>query len=180
MLSKNIKNIMKEKDNRDALQEGIKQARELIREQENTVVRPEHEELVILNTLIKNLHELNNKTFEVHAAIESLELREDYIAPSAYNVEMNTLQQRLDNANYQAFRIKKQIKIKTKKFYKFEARIPIVSGNRVFKYETHYYNKVDQKIQNITNEADNALSYGEKLMKEYRKIYGDTLPKELQ
>ena len=82
---------------------------------------------------MRNLKELNEDTFKIHDELDNLEERKEYVTAKAYQLEHNTLQQRLDNTNYQAYRIKRQIRIKLKKYYEFVAKVPIVPGGRVFK-----------------------------------------------
>ena len=63
---------------------------------------------------MRNLKELNEDTFKIHDELDNLEERKEYVTAKAYQLEHNTLQQRLDNTNYQAYRIKRQIRIKLK------------------------------------------------------------------
>lgn len=180
MFTKNLKNYINRQDNRNNLTEERKKARDLISQQKNEIVRPTQEELIIFDTLFTELQRLNKITFEVHALIEELEQRKDYIIPNAYNVEYNTLQQRLDNTNYQAYAIKKQIRNKARKYLVFTGRIPEVLGGRVYKEELYEYNKVDRRIQNILNSLDEEQSYGEELAQEYKRRFNGMMPKEFQ
>ncbi|MEB5686661.1 hypothetical protein [Mammaliicoccus lentus] len=180
MFTKNLEKYMKRQDNHNNLVEERKEARDLINQQKNEIVRPTHEELIIFDTLFTELQRLNKITFEVHALIEDLEQRKDYIVPNAFNVEYNTLQQRLDNTNYQAYAIKKQIRNKAQKYLKFTGRIPEALGGRVYKEEVHSYNRVDRRIQNILNSLDEEQSYGEQLAQEYKRRFNGMMPKEFQ
>ncbi len=180
IFAQNLQKYMIQKENAEKLQIEKQEANKRIEEQKKTIVRPTHEELILFRTQINELQKLNKKTFEVNAMIEELEQRREYIAPKAYNVEYNTLQQRLDNTNYQAFRIKKQIRNKLVKFYEFTGRIPKVLGSRVYDERTYYYNKIDQKIQNIAYEIENTESYGEHIAKVYKNKFNGVMPKEFQ
>lgn len=171
---------MKRQEKQYSLVEEKKEARDLMSQQKNEVVRPTQEELILFDTLLTELQRLNKITFEVSALIDDLEQRKDHIIPNAYNVEYNTLQQRLDNTNYQAYEIKKQIRNKARKYLAFTGRIPEVLGGRVYTEEVHEYNRVDRRIQNILNSLDEEQSYGEYIATEYKRRFNGMMPKEFQ
>ncbi|WQJ73420.1 hypothetical protein P3U44_11225 [Mammaliicoccus sciuri] len=178
MFTQNLKKYMKQQEKQEQLNKERREARELIEEQKRDIIRPTHEELLLFDTLIKELQRLNKITFEVSNLLDDLEQRQDYIVPSAYNLEFNTLQQRLDNTNYQAHEIKKQIKNKLRKFYEFTGRIPEVIGGKVYREYTYEYNRVDRRIQNVFESIQSEQSYGEYIATEYKRKFNGMMPKE--
>lgn len=180
MIANNLEGYLKRHENNNELVKERKKVRDYITKQENTIITPSHEELIILKTLLRNLKELNEDTFKIHDELDNLEERKEYVTAKAYQLEHNTLQQRLDNTNYQAYRIKRQIRIKLKKYHEFVAKVPIVPGGRVFKEETHYYKKIHNNVLDIVHELEGTRSYGEELMIKYKEVYQDNYPKELQ
>ncbi|NHA41918.1 hypothetical protein [Staphylococcus schleiferi] len=166
-----VKQKLREKQYRDEIIEKRRQVDKDIETKKREVNNVSHEDKQIILVMINELEKLCQLTEKYNDEINQLYSNDNGMNKHNLKVEINTLNNKLDKVNYQAWEQKKAIRRKLNKYKEFSVKYPKLYGYKQYDISTHKYYKVDQFINECESRLDKLKTYGELVMEDYKSVY---------
>lgn len=171
-----VQKLMTQKKYRDEKNIEIKKALKLAEEKKNEINYASYEDKKIISVMYQELERLCNLTISINDEIKKLVSSQSMYPSSVLELELNTLQSKLERTNYQAWEQKKAIRRELDKFKIFTMRIPERFGYNIYDIQEFEYKKTDKFVQEMDSKVEKTKSYGELVMIEYNKQFNNITP----
>ncbi|MDT0655115.1 MULTISPECIES: hypothetical protein [Staphylococcus] len=166
-----VKQKLREKQYRDEIIKKRRQVDKDIEVKKREVNNVSHEDKQIILVMINELEKLCQLTEKYNDEINHLYTNDIGMDKHQLNTEINTLNNKLDKVNYQAWEQKKAIRHKLNKYKEFTVKYPKLYGYKQYDIYTYQYYKVDRFINESESKINKLKTYGELVMEEYNSVF---------